>query len=108
RERPGVLFPGTATPPDQRDRIDVEQQRGRAAGRLRVWVEDPSLAERQRELLDAIGVLVQQEAEIGRRRLRGGDRQQHPARNVAMPPTDSDAVADARAVASAPREQREA
>ena len=66
---------------DQPDRVDLEQQRGRAAlrrsppGRRRAPCRTAAS-----NACDAVRVLVQQEAEVGRGRVGGGDGQQHRGR----------------------------
>lgn len=59
------------------DRIDIEQQAGRASPRRRFRVEDVRFAEAQLEALEPRGVLVQQETQIRRGLLGCGNREQH-------------------------------
>ena len=70
---------------DQRDRVDLEQQRGRTPLRRRLRVEDVRLTSRYGERLRPVRVLVQQVPQVGRGRAGGGDGQQHtplcPARS---------------------------
>jgi hypothetical protein len=73
---PGV----TAGPAHEADRVDVDQQRRGATVLGGVRIEHVRPSERQRQLLHAVGMLVQQMAEIGRRPVRGGERQQHERR----------------------------
>ena len=72
RERP-------APAPRQADRVDLEDQRHRAAVLARLGIEHDGPPERQREGLHPLGVLVQQEPEIGRGPVGGGDGEQQPA-----------------------------
>ena len=64
-------------PPDQGDRVDLEQQRGRAPLRRRLRVEDVRLTSGNGERLQPVRVLVQQVPQVGRGRAGGGDGQQH-------------------------------
>lgn len=68
---------GEATSADQPDRVDLEQQRGRAALVTGLGIEDVCRAHGHVEALHPVGVLVQQEAEIGRLRRGGGDGKEH-------------------------------
>jgi hypothetical protein len=66
--------------PDQRHRVDLQQQRGRAPLGGRLGVEDVRRAVGGREHLRLVGMLVQQEAEVGGGALwgtGGTDRQEH-------------------------------
>ena len=68
--------------PDQRDGVHLQQQRRRAALGVGLGVEDVRRAVRGGERLRLVGVLVQQEAQVGRGTLGGaggGDRQEHPS-----------------------------
>jgi hypothetical protein len=67
----------------QADRVDVEEQCRGAALALRLGVEDVRLAEGKLEALRAIGVLVQQVAEIGGGSLMASDGQEHVVPSVA-------------------------
>jgi hypothetical protein len=84
-----VLFHGAplagrpAAVADQPNRIDIQQQGGRAAVRVGLGVNDVGLAEGERERLAAGRVLVQEVAEVGRRPVRRCDRQEH--RGLAAP-----------------------
>ena len=64
---------------DEADGVDVQHQGGLAAVGGGLRVEDVGTAEAQVVALEPIGVLVQEEAEVVGRRLRGRDRQQHRA-----------------------------
>jgi len=64
---------------DQANRIDLEQQRGRAPLRRRLRVEDVCLTSRDGERLEFVRVLVQQVPQVGRWRAGGRDGQQHTA-----------------------------
>jgi len=55
---------GALSPADQADRIDLEQQRGRAPLRRRLRVEDVRLTSRDGERLEFVRVLVQQVRQI--------------------------------------------
>jgi hypothetical protein len=70
-----VLVP--VVPPDQGDRVDLEQQRSRAPLWRRLRVEDVCLASRNGERLQPVRVLVQQVPQVGCWRAGGGDGQQH-------------------------------
>ncbi len=66
--------------PDERHRVDLQQQRGRAALGGRLGVEDVRGAVGRGEPLRVVGMLVQQVAEVGRGTFRGAggaDRQEH-------------------------------
>jgi len=67
----------SAASPYQADRVDLEQQRRRAALARRFRVEDACLAESKPERLGAARVLVEQVAEVGCWWRRRGDRQEH-------------------------------
>ena len=72
--------PEADTAPDQPDRIDVKQQRRGATLLAHLRVEHMSDAERQRELLHPLRMLVQQVPEIGRRLPGQCQRQKHGRR----------------------------
>jgi hypothetical protein len=61
----------------QRHGIDIQNQRRLAARLGHFRIEDVRLAERQLGLMGAAGVLVQQEAQVGRRLVGGRDGQIH-------------------------------
>jgi len=83
-----VLVRRRAAPAHQPDRIDLQQERRRAARVGRLGIEDMRLTEGQAKALEAGRVLVQQVAEIGRGLVRGRNRQQH-RRASFMPMRDS-------------------
>ena len=67
-------------PPDQRHRVDLQEQCGRAPLDGRLGVEDVCRAVGGGERLRVVGMLVQQVAEVGRGALWGAggtDRQEH-------------------------------
>ena len=65
---------------NQADRIDVEQQRRLAARRAGLGIEHPRRADIQRRFVQALGMLVQQISEVGRRLMRGRDGEEHAVR----------------------------
>src|SRR5213078_204462 len=73
------------TAPDQADGVDVQEQGGRAALLVRLLVEDVRRAERQGEPLDAVRMLVQQEAEIRRGRPGECQCEQHLPKQKVRP-----------------------
>jgi hypothetical protein len=62
---------------DEPDRIDIEQQCGRASPVGRLGIEDVSRAERQRARVHPTRARVEELAEVGRGRPGERDRQQH-------------------------------
>jgi hypothetical protein len=79
REREGRRSPSA---PHERHGVDLEQQSGRAALRRCLGIDDVRGPERQGEALHAVRVLVQEEAEVGRRPVGRGDGQEHGARRA--------------------------
>ena len=64
--------------PDHAHRVHVKQQTGRTPLVSDLGVEDVRLAEAQVKRLEALRVFVEQIAQIVRRPVCRGDRQQHP------------------------------
>ena len=69
-----VLSPFSA---HQADRIDIEQNRRRAALRRRFRIEKMGLTERQLERMHPLRILVKQVSQVRRRLVRSRDGQQH-------------------------------
>ena len=82
-ERPGFRAPAASY---QRHRIDLQQEGEGAALLIRLGIEEVSRAEAQACLLRPVGVLVQQEAEIGRWPVGGAQGQQHARGSGACDP----------------------
>ena len=76
-ERLRAAGPGPPVPADQPDRVDLQQQRRGAALLAGFRVEHVRLACGHVEALHPVRVLVQQEAQVRRRRLGQRDGQEH-------------------------------
>ena len=80
--------------------IDVEEKRYRAGALRRLGVEHVRLPEREVERLHPVRVLVEEEPQVGRRDVRGADREQHGKGDCSggsenrSPPPDLGASAD--------------
>lgn len=103
RER-GVRRPSPALAPPlphERERVHLQQQRGRAPFGRSLGVEDVGGAVGSAERLRPRGVLVQQEAQVGSRffgRAGGGDRQEHAVQHdCRFGPGPTDFAAEPRA-----------
>ncbi len=83
QEAPGDVRPvgdvpfGPQAPPGQGHGIDLDRQRRGAAIGPGLGEEDPGHAEAQLALVEPVGMLAKQVAEVGRPLARGRDRQEH-------------------------------
>jgi len=72
-----VVAPGALAVPDEADRVDLHYQCRRAALVAGLRVDDMYGAEGHVRGVDALGVLVQEETEVGGRFVSCGDREEH-------------------------------
>lgn len=81
REREALPAPAVAPAlaPHQAHGVDLDQQCGGAPVGPGLGEEDVGVAERERHRAHVVGVLVEQETQVGGRRVGGGDGQQHRA-----------------------------
>jgi hypothetical protein len=74
-----------ASTPDQADRVDFQQERHRAPLGGRFRIQDVRLPVGDVDRPDVLGILVQKETEVGCRRGRGRDREEHGRATLAAP-----------------------